>query len=334
MSMSARSLPLVVILLALAPLGGCDGALEEVDAGAVDGFWPVVRPAPDLVPLPADAMPTVLPAAPRIVAIGDVHGDLLAARAALSAAGVIDDAGRWIGDDTVAVQLGDQLDRGDDERIILDWFEQLRVEAEAAGGGFHPLIGNHEVMNVGGNLNYVTPGGFAAFADIEGAPPPDRPDADPERRGRVVAFAPGGPYARVLSRHNVIMVVGDTVFVHGNLALADVAYGLEAINRETQAWMAGEGPIPPHANDPSGPLWARTYGYSPLEAACDSLQQTLDAIPARRLVVAHTVQGDLGINPACDGRVWRVDVGLAAYYGGPTEALEIVDGEARVLRGP
>jgi len=37
------------------------------------------------------------------------------------------------------------------------------------------------------------------------------------------------------------------------------------------------------------------------------------------------------IVPACGGAVWRVDVGLSAYYGGPTEALEIAGGQTRVL---
>ena len=45
------------------------------------------------------------------------------------------------------VQTGDQLDRGDQEQEILDLFERLRIESEAAGGAFHALLGNHELMN-------------------------------------------------------------------------------------------------------------------------------------------------------------------------------------------
>ena len=39
------------------------------------------------------------------------------------------------------------------------------------------------------------------------------------------------------------------------------------------------------------------------------------------MVVGHTVQDEA--NPACDGRVWRVDVGMAAHYGGDSAAVEI-----------
>src|SRR5215208_5821964 len=62
-----------------------------------------------LAPMPARA-----PLAPkRLVAIGDLHGDLGGTRSALKAAKAIDDQDRWIGRDLVIVQTGDVLDRGD-----------------------------------------------------------------------------------------------------------------------------------------------------------------------------------------------------------------------------
>lgn len=282
-----------------------------------------------VAPEPFPPAPTVLPAAARIVAIGDVHGDIEAARAALRAADVVDANGRWIGGDAVVVQVGDQTDRGDSERAILDWFERLRFEAAAAGGGFHPLIGNHETMNVDGNFAYVTAGGWAEFADVPGDPPPAAGPIDPAYRGRMAAFRPGGPYADLLSHHNMVLVVGETVFVHGGLLPGHVEYGLEAMNTDVRAWMRGEREAPVILAG-GGPLWVRNYSNATTPADCALLQQALDAIPARRMVVAHTVQD--GINSECGGMVWRVDVGLSAYYGGPTEALEITPDGARILR--
>lgn len=325
-----RMLPLLACLLV--PLWvGCDDDVDHPQLVDVD----LDRPAPlpeGFSPQPRPAPPTVLPGADRVVALGDVHGDRAAAQAALELAGVVDETGRWVGGRTVVVQLGDQLDRGDDERLLLDWFERLRIEAADAGGGFHPLIGNHEVMNVYGNLAYVTPAGFAAFDDIPGDPPPAWGPVEAHQRGRAVAFAPGGPYARVLGGHNLAQIVGDTVFVHGGLTEAHVEYGLDRFNSEIGAWMRGEIDQPVFINDGTGPLWIRTYGYEPLPEACDALQRTLDRIAARRLVVAHTVQ--VGVNAACDGRVWRVDVGLSGYYSGPVEALEIIGDDVRVIRQP
>ena len=66
------------------------------------------------------------------------------------------------------------------------------------------------------------------------------------------------------------------------------------------------------------------------------LGNTLDAItdkygPATRLVVGHTPQLG-GCNGECDGRIWRIDVGMSfGVVGADPEVIEI-DGETvRVL---
>jgi hypothetical protein len=38
-----------------------------------------------------------------------------------------------------------------------------------------------------------------------------------------------------------------------------------------------------------------------------------------------------GITSACEGRVWRIDVGLSHAFGGPIEALQIEDDQVVVL---
>jgi len=121
-------------------------------------------PAPPPPQLPTDRS-FQRPSAERIVAIGDLHGDVKAARSALRLGGAIDEAGKWIGGALVVVQTGDQLDRGDDEPQILDLFARLEREAKAAGGALYPLDGNHEVMNLLGHTRDATPAIYATFAD-------------------------------------------------------------------------------------------------------------------------------------------------------------------------
>jgi len=49
-------------------------------------------------------------------------------------------------------------------------------------------------------------------------------------------------------------------------------------------------------------------------------------------VVGHSVQEN-GIRPACGDKLWRIDVGLAAYYGSkPAELLEVTRAGVHVLR--
>ena len=272
----------------------------------------------------------------RIVAFGDVHGDLDATRSALRLAGAIDAEDRWIGGRLVVVQTGDQLDRGDDERAILDLFEQLRVQAAAAGGAFHALLGNHELMNVRGDLRYVTDGGFADFADFVDALDYDPNDSllakfEPHERGRMAALLPGRPYARLLAERVVILRVGDNVFVHGGVLPDHVTFGLDRINREAQDWLRGKTDRPEILVGPESPQWTRLYSQEPDSVACETLGQVLSRMKARRIVMGHTIQ-DGGITSACEGLAWRIDVGMAAHYGGPVEVLEIIGDSVRVLR--
>ncbi len=280
-----------------------------------------------------------LPAPPRLVAIGDVHGDLAATEAALRLAGAIDQDARWIGGDLVVVQTGDQLDRGDDEQAILELLERLEGEAKAAGGALHVLNGNHEFMNALGDLRYVTPGGFADFADAPGTtiddPALERALAEvPEQaRPRLAGFLPGRHWAKQIADHPVMLIVGSSVFVHAGILPSWAKIGPETINAEAEAWLLGEREQPPEAIvDPEGPVWTRTYSANPDAAACAQLSEALEILGVERMVVGHTVHTE-GVSSACEGKVWMIDVGLAKYYGGPMQALEIRGDAVSVLGG-
>lgn len=273
-------------------------------------------------------------AAGRIVAIGDVHGDLAATKRALVLAGAIDASDKWVGGELVVVQTGDQLDRGDDEQAILDLLDRLADEARAAGGALVTLNGNHEVMNALLDFRYVTPAGMR---DFDGAADAKRPDAKlaelPEAaRARAAAFMPGGPYAKVLAERHIAAIVGDSVFVHAGILPAFVD-DLVAIDASVRALLSGErnvGSVVDRAMDPQGPLWARDFAADDDPSMCAQLGDSLARLGAKRMVIGHTVQED-GITSACEGRVWRIDVGMAAHYGGPTQVLEIVGDDVRVL---
>lgn len=282
-------------------------------------------------------LPTRFPPAARLVAIGDLHGDLARTRAALRLAGAIDEADRWIGGELVVVQTGDQLDRGGDEPEILDLFESLREQARAAGGAVHVLNGNHELMNARLDMRYVTVEGYTDFLE---APPPDPAAVTPQQvvdgvAARIRAMRPGGPVALRLAQCNVVAIVGDTVFAHGGVLPHVAEYGLERLNEETRRWLRKEQECPPPLLLPAdGPVWSRHYSDEVDAGDCALLEVTLKRLGAQRMVVGHTVQ-EGGISPACEGKVWRIDVGLAKAYGGPLEVLEIRGGEARVVKpGP
>ena len=334
--------PRVLAALAVLALGACDrGAPRERSrpaassspaAGSAAAAPAAGSGSPAACTLPE--LPLRRPAGKRVVAIGDLHGDLSAARAALRTAGAIDDADRWIGGDLVVVQTGDVLDRGDDEQVILDLVFRLERDAAAAGGALVFLLGNHELMNGAGDFRYVTATGAADFDDVPGLDVA-RWAAVPRRyQRRIAALGPGGPYARRLAQHNIVAIVGDTVFSHAGV-LGDWVDRVDLANRASRCWLDGQAgsiddPPPALASDAS-PVWTRAAGIDPVD--CAQVTAALTALGARRMVVGHTVQ-QTGITSACDGALWRIDVGLGKAYGGPIEVLELSTGAApKVLRG-
>ncbi len=310
---------------------GAPSVPKEAAAKASDSAEGSPQPGKAEKPAALPSVESRFPAPERLVAIGDVHGDLRATRAALRLGGAIDDQDRWVGGKLVVVQTGDQLDRGDDERAILELLERLQREAKASGGRLLVLNGNHETMNVTGDFRYVTRGALHAFDDAS----PRSPMASrypSELSGRAAAFLPGGQFARLLSTRPVVVLVGDTVFAHAGVRAPHVDFGLERLNAETAAWMRGDEPRPPRLIlDPEGPVWTRVYGDPELGTrSCEVLDRALQRLKAKRMVIGHNVQKG-GISPSCGDKIWRIDVGMSRYYGGPTEVLQIESDQVKVL---
>ena len=188
----------------------------------------------------------------RIVAVGDVHGAYDELFTTLRQAGVIDDSGAWAGGSTHLVSLGDLVDRGARSRDVMELLMRLEAEAAEAGGRVHLILGNHEVMNVTGELDYVSPEEIAAFAA----------DASDERRmteyagwlnrtGRSDgpesqaafgeafptgffahrdAFSADGRYGNWLLGKPLIVVINRTAFTHAGLSETVSERGADAIN--------------------------------------------------------------------------------------------------------
>lgn len=284
-------------------------------------------------PAPTSDSGTAGHAAHRLVAIGDLHGDISAARQAFRLAGGIDRHGNWIGDDLVIVQLGDLIGRSYEDREVLDFVLEVREKARVAGGAVHVVLGNHEVFAAQLRYDYVDVGAYQSFDGI--------PDLDldndllrelpVEARARGSALMPGGPYAKRLADFPAVLRLGETVFVHGGVTPIWAEYGPDRINDEVSRWFAGETDQPLSArgvdagNLDDNVMMSRHFSEDVDEASCELLSESLALLGARRMVVAHSVQPE--ITSYCGGRVWAVDVGMSRYYGGEVQVLEIIDDE-------
>ena len=178
----------------------------------------------------------------RVVVVGDVHGAAGSLEQILGEAGLIDGDRIWAGGDAHLVMLGDILDRGPDSRQALTLIMRLQSEAEAAGGHVHLVLGNHEVMNLVGELSYTSDAEFAAFAKEEDAKErkaafkrtlksslAQNGDLGKMRKvfvkrypqgyfGHRQAFSPQGLFGRWLLDQQILVIVNDVAFVHGGLS--------------------------------------------------------------------------------------------------------------------
>ncbi len=202
------------------------------------------------------------PPAARIVALGDIHGAYSELGGLLRDTGLVDNELRWTGGTTQLVSVGDLLDRGDDSRKVMDLLMRLQQESAAAGGAVHVVLGNHEVMNLTGDLRYVTDGEYAAYQDLEPAGVREQARAafvtDASARGLSVgeaestfeeqfppgyfghnaAFSADGIYGEWMQSMPTMIKVGDTVFVHGGLAPALLESDIPTINAQVSQTVA------------------------------------------------------------------------------------------------
>lgn len=224
----------------------------------------------------------------RIVAVGDLHGDHAAFAAILRAARLTDERGHWVGGDAVFVQTGDITDRGPDSLRIIRDLMRLQRESQRVGGHVVTLVGNHEAMNATGDLRYVHPGEYAAFANRDSRARRDRyyeqnrASIEARYRGRNagltsgairdlfdremplgmiehrIAWAPNGEIGRWMASNPAVALIDGNLFAHGGIGAAYANLPVDEINRRAaEALRAGARSYEAIINDPQGPLWYR-----------------------------------------------------------------------------
>jgi len=245
----------------------------------------------------------------RIVAIGDLHGDLENARLVLKAAHVIDDHDEWIAGNDTLVQLGDMVDRGLHSIEIVKLFMKLQYQASNSGGRVINLLGNHEILNFMGDYFYV--------------------NTDEMKRLGVIRwktlFSSFSDVGRWLMNRPTIVKVRDTVFVHAGLRPTMAMTDIDLINKRVNS-----GLLMGKYDDPlfldEGPHWTRIFAnWGPgLHQRCELVEKTLNILGAKRMVIGHNVQLLTGIpDIACGRKLFVIDSGISKFYGGNKYGLEI-----------
>ena len=318
-----------------------------------------IPPAATPAPLPP-AKPRIIrnewTGVERTVAVGDVHGDFEQFVMVLESAGLLDGEGNWVGGRTHLVQTGDVLDRGPDSRKVMDLLMKLEKQAEAAGGRVHVLIGNHEAMNVYGDLRFVSPGEFAAYLDDnseparrfsyerareaqqgEAKPVLDRGQWNAENPPGILehraALSPEGPYGKWITGHNAAVKIDDTLYVHAGVSPKYADWTLDAMNEEVREELRNSQRL--HGGiviDEQGPLWYRGLAEGDETRLGPLVDRLLRTFGVSRIVIGHSYSGG-AVMPRFGGRVLMVDAGISRVYDniGKVAALLVEEGKAWAL---
>jgi hypothetical protein len=317
------------------------------------------------LPLAAE-IPCVWTGVELVVAVGDLHGDYANFITILKGIKVIDGKLHWAAGRTHLVQTGDILDRGPEGRRIFDFLINLEREAEAAGGYVHCLTGNHEEMNMAGIAfdypEYVTVEQFLSFlpddykqqrenrfrqrwlaqnrsASRDDGPPSEALRAfwmevlrsDQEARSQYLKFFRQN-YGQWIARHNTVIKINDTVFVHGGInekyALKPLAEINDMVRSDFQNLLSQRQIIPKILYARDSPMWDRELAQQDEAVFEDTVNSILASLGARHIVIAHTVMDSPSAKAMkrFGGKVWVIDTGISSFYGGHLSAL-IIEGD-------
>jgi len=251
----------------------------------------------------------------RMIAIGDLHGDLNQTLSVLRLTGVIDDSKHWIAADTILVQLGDILDVGPDDLEIVSLLMHLSEEAKSNGGMVEQLLGNHEIRNFRGDFTAVNADSLARHGGAEG------------RQKLLSMDSELGSYLRT---RNAIFTHGNYLFMHGGLSTSvaekiGTLHDIENFNSELRrALVSGEiGPLAQtgldlnesHINEVQNPILVRSI----LNVKCKALKKALSKYEGiQSVVVGHVPHNaeNFGGWRLCDGALIDIDFGMSTWKKG------------------
>ena len=222
--------------------------------------------------------PSVYPPAEKILAISDIEGNFDAFRSLLLANGVIDSKYNWTFGKGHLVLVGDCFDRGEQVTACLWLLYNLEEKAIQQGGYVHFILGNHEIMNMSGDLRYLHEQ-YLYHARLLGM----------DYRQ---LYSSTTELGRWLITKNIMEKIGPVLFVHGGVAsyVNILGYPLQALNQLCRPWYFTPELAPPVVyellSSSDAPFWYR--GYAMGGASMQQVNHTLRKFDVEHIVIGHT----------------------------------------------
>ncbi len=250
------------------------------------------------------------------IVISDIEGNFKPFRMLLQGNGVIDSNFNWTFGEGHLVLTGDFFDRGSQVTEVLWLIYSLEEKAKEAGGYVHFILGNHEIMNMSGDLRYVQ-AKYKENALLLG-----------ERY--VDLYGENSELGRWLRSKNVIEKIGNILYMHGGISAGvnRMDISISGINELSRPFYADssyqyENKKLDTLFGDTGPFWYRGYYRGSPLATPQQIDSTISKFDIKHIATGHTVVADT-ISSWFNGKVFNTDVHHAA---GKSEALLIEDGK-------
>jgi hypothetical protein len=254
--------------------------------------------------------------------LSDIEGNFKAFRKLLQAGGVIDGDFNWTFGDGHLVLTGDFFDRGTQVTEVLWLIYSLEDKAKAAGGYVHFILGNHEIMNLSGDIRYVQPK-YLQSASIA-------------KEDYMLFYSEQSELGRWLRTKNIMEKVGDILFTHGGISpsMNSMNIPVSTVSRMARPYYADSTYQYP---DPRldtiysnlGPFWYRGFYTGDDRASSMDIDNTLSLYGVNHIATGHTVIADT-ISILFKGKLFNTDV---HHAGGHSEALLLEGGKYYRING-
>ena len=246
--------------------------------------------------------------------LSDIEGNFSAFRKLLQSNGVVNSDLNWTFGDGHLVLVGDFFDRGDQVTEVLWLIYALEEKAKAAGGWVHFILGNHEIMNLSGDLRYLNTK-YAGNAQLM-------------QENYMALYNDNTELGRWLRTKNIVEKIGDVLFMHGGMSAAInmMALSVKDLDRLARPYYAD---TTYNYTDPrlnfimadEGPFWYRGYYMGKARATDQQIDSTLEQYDVKHIVTGHSVVADT-VSVWYNGKLFNTDT---HHAGGKSEAL-LIDG--------
>ncbi|MGZ8559770.1 MAG: metallophosphoesterase [Chitinophagaceae bacterium] len=236
----------------------------------------------------------------RQLILSDIEGNFGAFSKLLFANGVIDNDFNWTFGNGHLILIGDFVDRGELVTEVHWLIYSLEEKAKAAGGYVHYILGNHEIMNMSGDLRYLNEK-YKTSAALMNVKFESLYDEHSE-------------LGRWLRTKNIMEKIGDNLFLHAGVSsqINQLSISIKEINKLARPFYADSLYIYPDKLTPAifghfGPFWYRGYYSADKTGIQQTVNGTLAGFDVKHIFTGHTIVADT-VSVWYDGKVINVDV--------------------------